>query len=51
MEECRGGAKLAPFCRRVESLFVKLPPKEVLRKPLEAAPPTTQTKKLKPKPN
>jgi hypothetical protein len=26
------GAKLAPFCRRVGSFFVKLPPKEVLKK-------------------
>ncbi len=27
-----GGANLAPFCRRARSFFVKLPPKEVLKK-------------------
>jgi hypothetical protein len=33
-KERRGGAKLAPFCRRVRSVCMKLSTKEVLKKPL-----------------
>jgi hypothetical protein len=44
MEECGGGAKLATFCKGVESLFVKLPPKEVLKELLRGY--TTQSPNL-----
>jgi len=45
-----GGAKLAPFCRRARSFFVKLPPKEVLKK--QAVKRLHHPKPiLKPKPN
>jgi hypothetical protein len=35
MKEYTCGAKFAPFCRRARSFYMKLLPKEVLKKPLK----------------